>query len=293
MDTTTAEPAFLQPHYLIFILVGLVLLLLAFGLVAIYYKRRLLHEQVRLKQLEITYQRRLLEANIGLQEAERKFVAENLRNEIISPLASLQNVLQELAADFASEHPLQGKTQRCQTLLNQTIAFVQAISTELLPPALNERGLMPALEQYLQKYSTMYGLQLVNKSNKRVALYAEKALYRTVRALFLYTYEQTKQGNIIIRLLQPKPGHWRLVYEVQAYDFTLPFKEGHPNRSMQKVEIMVHLLMAQFSYEELPEQQGARVLIDFTDQPTEPVPKAQAAKPMAINNASPLGTVQT
>lgn len=122
------------------ILVTPILLLLALGVVGfvVRYQRRLLQQQLQIRQVHEASQQQALEAALLAQEEERRRIAGDLHDGVGTTLAIVKLHLNTLNQPAL--------THEATLLLDQAITEVRRISRNLLPAALQKFGLPFALE---------------------------------------------------------------------------------------------------------------------------------------------------
>ncbi|MDX6636858.1 MAG: hypothetical protein QOJ01_369, partial [Solirubrobacterales bacterium] len=143
--------------------------------------------------------RRVVEA----QELERKRLARELHDqtgqELISVLLGLKAV--EDAADP------EGRTKALKTVREQvieTLRDVRRLAVELRPKALDDFGLVPALERLAQTFVDQTGLKLeieAQLGQGRLASEVETALYRMVQEALtnIATHARARSVSILLR----------------------------------------------------------------------------------------------
>ena len=98
--------------------------------------------------------RRLLEAH----ERERRHIARELHDEVGQVLTGLKLTL-ALAAT-AAPAPLAATLDSAQMTINDLMGQVRALSLDLRPALLDDKGLVPALTWYLERYTSRTGVQI-------------------------------------------------------------------------------------------------------------------------------------
>lgn len=115
-------------------------------------------EQYKLEQTVRQLLRRLVHA----QEAERRKVAGDLHDLIGQKLTALSlglDIVRQLIPD-AAWGPLNPRLQQMSALLEETIAAVRNVMSELRPPMLDDHGLLPALHWYASLFEAQTALQV-------------------------------------------------------------------------------------------------------------------------------------
>lgn len=109
---------------------------------------------IRIKKL----QKQLVQSEILGTEKERQRIAENLHDDI-NPRLSLANMYLQMM-DIKEEKNKQ-MLAKAQSIINESIASIRAISHDLSPYSLEETGLLKEIEKYINKIKAAYGIDIV------------------------------------------------------------------------------------------------------------------------------------
>lgn len=126
--------------------------------------------------------RRLLD----LQETERRYLANELHDEIGQALTGLQLIL-ATAIHPPPDRPPEYQQQRlseAQAVINDLLARVSSLSLDLRPPALDRQGLLPALAWHIERYTAQTGVRVNFQHlgiDRRFAPEVETAIYRVIQ----------------------------------------------------------------------------------------------------------------
>jgi PAS domain S-box-containing protein len=121
---------------------------------------------------------RLLE----IQEAERRYIAQELHDEIGQSLTALKLSLENMASMPADT--VVPKLGEVQTLIQEILARVRNMSLDLRPSMLDDFGLLPALLWHFDRYRSQTGLPVKfshDGLNVRFSPGIETAVYRIVQ----------------------------------------------------------------------------------------------------------------
>jgi len=121
---------------------------------------------------------RLLEA----QESERRYIAQELHDEIGQVLTGLSLSLEHIAS-LPSES-VQGKLNEAQTLVRELSSKVRNISLDLRPSMLDDLGLLPALLWHFERYTSQTNIAVRFRHegmNARFRPEVETAAYRIIQ----------------------------------------------------------------------------------------------------------------
>lgn len=155
-----------------------VMLVLSVGLIlfVVVYQRRVIRQQVRIRELNSQRDRDRLEASIKSEEGERHRIAGELHDDVGATLSSarlfLNNPLDEEALSVSKE------------LLDQGITRLRSISHSLQPTLLHYMGLEKSLQSLIE---------MLNKSGEFSAGFSAEALPRLHDEVELALYRITQE----------------------------------------------------------------------------------------------------
>lgn len=162
---------------------------------------------------------RLLEKLITAQEEERKRISRDLHDIVGQSLSSLMvgiTVLGRLSGVEA-----ESKSQDLQLLTGETLTQVRELSRELRPSALDDLGLVPAIERYAEDFCLRYpgmSAKVYGDLNSRLSQSEEIALYRIVQEAMTNAARHGSASNVSILLVQ-RPGSVRVIIEDDGSGF--------------------------------------------------------------------------
>ena len=142
-------------------------------------------KEVLLGELRVKEQMRdtLITKLMTAQEDERKRISRELHDETSQALTSLMLTMRVLAGDAPNQE------QKDALLLGRDVAAnilreVRDLAVELRPPALDDLGLVAAIERYSEKFASRHGLDIdLNTSGQQTSVDGQiaVALYRIVQ----------------------------------------------------------------------------------------------------------------
>ena len=147
-------------------------------------------EQARLQQCQM---RLLSHRLLSAQEDERQRISRELHDVIAQTLTGINVRLAALKMEAtAASQTLSQKITHAQRLVEQSVEIVHQFARELRPPALDDLGLIPALQVLVKRFSAENGIRVRLKafagvealsSTKRTVLYrvAQEALSNVAR----------------------------------------------------------------------------------------------------------------
>jgi signal transduction histidine kinase len=159
-----------------------VILVVFLFLFVIIYQRRMIKNQVVLRQLQDEKQSDLLNAIFETQETERKRLAEDLHDSVGQVLSAIKLNLHRLEKD--SQNTLLSDTRK---LTDECIQEIRNIIHNVLPPVLTDFGLLDALKALCDKLGQTTQIKITftkNLPDERFPSEIELTLYRIAQELF-------------------------------------------------------------------------------------------------------------
>jgi signal transduction histidine kinase len=160
--------------------------------------------------------RRVVEA----QESERRRLARELHDETGQALTSVLLRLKELEAATASDEAREAATG-VRELVVATLQDVRRLAVELRPKALDDFGLLPALERLVQTFREDTGIKADLETllgDERLPSALETTLYRIVQEALTNVVKHAQARRVSI-LLTRKDGHVSAVIEDDGRGF--------------------------------------------------------------------------
>lgn len=190
------------------LLIGASLLIVLFGALLMLQvnKRR----AANLKNAAILAEREAgLKAVFEATESERKRIAKDLHDGIGQQLSGLRLGWEGLEQSIKPHLPEQSaKLQTLNTVLDEACSEVRSISHRMMPKALQEKGLLVALEELLRKSigitSIKYQFEHYKVENERFDERIEIGLYRVCQELLGNILKHSNATDIIIQLYKNK-----------------------------------------------------------------------------------------
>ena len=162
---------------------------------------------------------RLLKKLISAQEEERKRISRELHDTIGQSLSSLMvgiTVLDRLTGEESAS-----KSRELQLLAGEALTEVRELSRELRPSALDDLGLVPALERYAEDFALRYpgiSAHVHGALTMRLDQPVETALYRIVQEAMTNAARHGSASNVSVVLVQ-RPGSVRVIVEDDGSGF--------------------------------------------------------------------------
>jgi len=186
-------------------------------------------QQLREKEEDRT---RLLGKVISAQEEERKRIARELHDEAGQALSSLMLGLKHLEETCPGPEAKE-KAAELRALTSETLDLAHDLALELRPSALDDLGLVAALERYVRDYARKHGIQLdfhaANLQGKRLPIQEEIALYRIAQETLTNVAKHAEAQHVSV-LLEERNGTTVLIVEDDGKGFDLEAVMSHSRR---------------------------------------------------------------
>jgi signal transduction histidine kinase len=175
----------------------IIMLFLALGLITLvifYQKKFLLKKQ---KEAEL-----LLKTALESEKKERERIAKDLHDSVQSDLSAIQNFL-FLIQKSRNEESVIELMEETKTALQQTIANTRMISYQLMPPLLETRGFIIALQDYFEQINKSQPIQFELKCHVNTFEVSTKVGYELFRIYQEFTnnmvkYSKAKQCTLFV-----------------------------------------------------------------------------------------------
>jgi signal transduction histidine kinase len=166
---------------------------------------------------------RLLGKVISAQEEERRRIARELHDEAGQALTSLMLGLRHLE-EHSDGEPAQRKAAELRSLAGDTLDRMHDLALELRPTALDDLGLVAALERYAKDYANKHGLNVDFHAGSleggRLPPQEETTLYRIAQEALTNVVKHASAGNVSI-LLEQRDSTAVLIVEDDGRGFDL------------------------------------------------------------------------
>ncbi|TDB68268.1 sensor histidine kinase [Arundinibacter roseus] len=171
----------------------------------IYYQKRQLEQEKKLRDVEKTYQRMLLETALNSEEAERRRIAQDLHDDIGTMLSLTKLSLNQLHKIVHKEETRTEFTlNKAQSLVEETIIHVRRITRDLVPTTLEQFGLVAAIDEFIHRLGDNLALTVhfhCDADNiPRQSPKVELALYRIMQELVNNAIKHSNCNEIEIDL---------------------------------------------------------------------------------------------
>ena len=158
---------------------------------------------------------------MGAQELERRRLARELHDETGQALTSILLGLKSVE-DAASEQDLRSATTQLRELVVTTLQDVRRLAVELRPKALDDFGLVPALERLVETFNKQTGMQVdlePRLGDERLPSEVETALYRIMQEALTNVVKHAQANHVSI-VLARREGSVTALIEDDGRGFT-------------------------------------------------------------------------
>lgn len=230
------EQNFRQQTWLIALAVS-ILALLIFGY--LFYNRYRLRQKAALDAAVIKEQQLGLNAVIEAQEAERKRIAKDLHDGIAQELVALKLGFHVLQNKLETVAPEAAQTlNELSEQLNESCTEVRNISHVMMPPTLEQHGLVPSLEMLLRNSLEHVGLKAEFEHfnlPERLEEKTELGLYRIAQELLNNILKHAQANKVVVQLYQAGSN---LIMRIEDNGKSFDFDEAKRKGSMGLLNIL-------------------------------------------------------
>ncbi len=172
--------------------------------------------------------RELLQKLVGAQEDERKRIARDLHDELGQKLTALRLQLENVRKICEAEE-ICGKIDEIQVIAKNIDADVDFLAWELRPAALDDLGLVAAIENYVREWSHHSGVTLEFHASglkkARLVSEVETNFYRITQEALNNTHKHAKAKHVDV-LLEKRDGSVILIIEDDGKGFNVKDKKN-------------------------------------------------------------------
>jgi signal transduction histidine kinase len=237
-----------NPYFLIVVgMLGIFLLIALMIMLQIRNQNKLLHQQRKMSETEISHQKDLLQSVITSQEAERQRIGSDLHDEVGSVLSSLRLLIEK---HIQAEQTEENFSKQSKQLIDRVITNVRQISHNLSPRISGSYGFFDAIHELADTVNQSGTLQLRLDFDESIAETpmqenAAMAVYRVLAELINNTIKHAKASNIAINVTT---GDGRMDITYSDDGIGMP-QEKQPGRGMGMQNIESRLSMINASWQ--------------------------------------------
>ncbi|MEM7185902.1 MAG: sensor histidine kinase [Bacteroidota bacterium] len=240
-------------------------LALAFVLFVNYSQKRILKAQMQSQKLALQHQQELLHSNILTQEAERKRIARDLHDEIGSKLNVIFLNIHRLKEPGKEQEEINVITDEIEAVINTTIDSTRHISHELLPPTLEDFGLIEALRELQHSYNRLGHLRIELETKgdpwQVESKLIELNLFRVVQELINNSIRHGEATEIDIEI-EVAPTQILMEYSDNGLGFDSAQQETKKGLGVKNIESRLQMIGAQYTCVSSPGE-GVQVTIEL------------------------------
>jgi len=235
-----------------------ILIMVALALAFVWYfnraQKQILRQQMYNQQLELHHQQDLLQKNLLVQEEERRRIASDLHDEISSKLNVLHLNVHRLRKMEPQSHDYDQTVDDINSLISNALDTTRRISHELMPPTLEDFGLIEAVKELGQHVSQSGAAQIRFESEATREdigdATTELNLFRIIQELISNSLRHGKATQIDVRFLRHDHGI-ELNYRDNGKGFDLAQTEKK-GLGLRNIESRVRIIGASFQVNSNP-----------------------------------------
>ncbi|MEL6673005.1 MAG: sensor histidine kinase [Bacteroidota bacterium] len=201
------ESSIPQAEVYLFIAVGIFLMLLLSIALVVFFnlsQKKLHKEQMNTQEIQLEHQQNMLYAIIEGQEDERRRIAKDLHDEVGSKLNVLFLHLHRLRKKDLQSAQILEISEDLEQLVNTTIDTTRRISHDLLPPTLDNFGLVEGLRELCESYHKSKEIQIdfevVTHKTPEISKLASVNLFRAAQELIKNSIKHGQASHILLKL---------------------------------------------------------------------------------------------
>jgi signal transduction histidine kinase len=260
-------PAPSEVEFSYLLLLGIAFMVMAAGVLLVFfvvYQKRLLQQQLQLRNTEVQHQQQMLAAMIEAQETERKRIGQDLHDSIGSTVSTAKMLVSRLS-DVPAPPNAHELLPLVEELLVSAVHDVRSISRDLYPILLSRFGLAEALRNLVSVSNETHKMLVTLEVHYPLplALPQELALYRICQELIANSLRHARGATHLLVCLRQEGPCLTLLVQDNGCGFASSTISGVGLRS---IGLRVQLLQAHMQQDSAPGQ-GTRteVKLPLTD----------------------------
>ncbi len=239
----------------IVLLISLLIMLLLVGFGYIQFTRR---NAERFRDALIISEREAgLRAVITATEEERKRIAKDLHDGVVQGLTGLKMRLQNQLRNARMDEADKDTFHQTSSLLDESINELRSISHQMMPRALAELGLLPALEDLLDKAfghtDIRFSFEHHRLEGQRFPEHIEVSLYRITQELINNIIKHSGAKAVSVQLLKTAT-HLVLVVEDNGKGFRFEDQANRNGIGLMNISSRAKALNGEVNYAPSPQQ---------------------------------------
>lgn len=140
--------------------------------------------------------RAIIKAVLDTEQKERQRIAKDLHDGVQSDLRAISNYFLLLSRKIKGDEELQDLLTYTRTALEDTIENTRFISYKLMPPLIQTRGLVVAVQDYFERLSKSSGKIFTLQDNTKNIVVSDSFGYELFRIIQEFTSNMLKYGAI-------------------------------------------------------------------------------------------------
>ncbi|MBL7783069.1 MAG: sensor histidine kinase [Saprospiraceae bacterium] len=239
----------LSPTEIILFFGAGILIMIALALVMISYssraQRRILTQRMENQAAELRHQQELLQRNLLVQEEERQRIAAQLHDDIGSKLGVLHLAFHRLRRADQTEKSTEPMYEEINALIANALDTTRRISHELLPPTLEDFGLLEALSEFFESVRNTGAVTVQFEHNVLRSDFSDPAtelhLFRIVQELTNNSLKYASAHHIAVHLTKDDHHkiHLRYTDDGKGFDQESMVSKGLGFRNLQNRTRMI------------------------------------------------------
>ncbi len=254
------EQIFQDSELLVLISFGILimsLLALAFVLFFNFSQKRILKEKMDAQVQKLKHQQELLHNNILIQEKERSRIAKDLHDDLGSKLNVIKlNMYQLQKQKNKSEQTTQILTD-IKSLINTTIDTTRRISHDLLPPMLENFGLIAALKELCEGVSNTDTVSINFEVRKEEGTIDQQMvalnIFRVIQEFISNSIKHGQAAEISLHIALTKE-ILEINYSDDGKGFDLDLLANKKGLGMKNIESRINMAKAKLTLNSKPNQ---------------------------------------
>jgi signal transduction histidine kinase len=239
------------------IVAGIAMILLLAGIVMVYVsyaQRRLLQQQLTLKEIETEHQQELIHNGIMVLEQERARFSKDLHDDIGSLFSALRLQVKQITPLDEQQKNKELVLSSCD-LIDSGMQRLRQISHNIAPPDLEMFGLPDILDTFCEKQSTPQ-LQLsfhYQHPYRNMGSLPELAVYRVVQELCNNAFRHAEATQIRLQLEQtPERSTFTYSDNGKGFDFDTVYNHPHTGLGLRSITARVHHVQGSLQWQTQP-----------------------------------------
>lgn len=183
----------------------IVVFIIALGVILLtqQFRKNLYRQKLKEEELKSEYQQEILRASILAQEEERKRIAQDLHDELGATLSIVRMHLLQIEQQNHEAGQSGPALQNARNLTETALSSMRRISHQLMPPQLENFGLLKTLNavaEQLNKAGNLHVQIVCLNEPANLSWPVKLALYRVCMELINNTIKHAKASKVLIEL---------------------------------------------------------------------------------------------